>query len=118
MNCEKCGTVLDPQETYEHSGRTVCEDCYLDLVAVPKTCDPWAVHSAKNTPNHEKTLLPQQEQILELLRSNDPLSAEQICSRLALSPDEFRSHFASLRHMELARGTKIDNEVRYTLFAS
>lgn len=118
MQCAKCNTTLDPKETYEHSGRTVCEDCYLDLVAVPKTCDPWAVHSAKNTPNHEKMLLPQQEQILGLLQSSGPLTADQICSQLSLTPDEFRTHFASLRHMELARGTKIGDEVRYTLFAS
>mgnify|MGYP000860868150 CR=1 FL=1 len=118
MNCEKCQQAIDPDDTYEHSGRTVCEDCYLDLVAIPKTCDPWAVHSAKNTPNHDKTLLPQQEQILKLLRANGPLTAEQICSELELSQEEFRSHFASLRHMELARGTKLDDEVHYTLFTS
>jgi hypothetical protein len=109
---------LDPEESYQHSGRTVCEDCYLELVAVPKTCDPWAVHSAKNTPAHEKTLLPQQEQILSLIRSRGPLTIEEICSGLSLSPDEFRTHFASLRHMELARGTKVGDEVRYTLFES
>ncbi len=94
----------------------MCEDCYLDLVAVPKTCDPWAVHSAKHTPGHERTLLPAQERILELLRSEGPLTLETLCSRLSLSPDEFRSHFATLRHMELARATKVGDEVRYTLF--
>lgn len=118
MLCEKCQGVLDPGQSFQHSGRTVCEDCYLDLVAVPKTCDPWAVHSAKRTPNHEKTLLPQQQQILDLLRTDGPLTAQQICARLSMTPDELQTHFASLRHMELARGMKVGDEVRYTLFAS
>lgn len=118
MNCEKCQTTLDEEEHYQHSGRTVCEDCYLELVAIPKTCDPWAVHSAKNTPDHEKTLLPLQQQILELVRICGPLTAEQICTQLAISLEEFRTHFASLRHMELARATKAGDEVRFTLFAS
>jgi|WetSurMetagenome_2_1015567.scaffolds.fasta_scaffold131370_2 hypothetical protein len=118
MNCEKCQNPLDPEEHFQHSGRTVCEDCYLELVAIPKTCDPWAVHSAKNTPNHEKTLLPLQEQLLELMRTLGPLTAEQICARLSITLDEFRTHFASLRHMELAKGTKAGDEVRYTLFTS
>lgn len=118
MNCEKCRRMVDPAESYQHSGRTVCEDCYLELVTIPKTCDPWAVHSAKNTPGHEKTLLPAQERILELIRSEGPLTLEAVCSRLSLSPEEFRTHFASLRHMELARATKVGNEIRYTLFES
>jgi hypothetical protein len=118
MNCEKCQNPLEPEENYQHSGRTVCEDCYLELVAIPKTCDPWAVHSAKNTPDSEKTLLPLHEQLLELMRTRGPLTAEQICAQLSISSDEFRTHFAALRHMELARATKVGDDVCFTLFTS
>ena len=41
---------------------------------------------------------------------------EQICSDLGISEEEFRSNFATLRHMELATGCKKDGQVYFTLF--
>ena len=116
MNCEKCGGTTTPEETFQHTGQKLCEDCYLDLVSIPKTCDPWAVHSAKKTALINHGLTSAQQKILDLIKKNGPLTAEEICRRLSIEADEFQRSFATLRHMELARGRKKGNQVYFTLF--
>jgi hypothetical protein len=115
MECKKCGGTVEPGESFEHSGQTLCEDCYLDIVSKPKTCDPWAVHSAKNTIQREAILTSLQEQILAVLRKG-PVSGKDVSEQLGISEDEFQRNFAALRHMELARGCKVGDQVCYTLF--
>ena len=116
MKCEKCEVEVSPEDKFEHSGQTLCEDCYLDIVTIPKTCDPWAVHSAKNTSLMSDSLTAEQEEILDLIKKNGPLTAEEICTKLTLDDNEFKRNFATLRHMELARGFKREDQVFYTLF--
>jgi len=118
MKCAKCGVDLHSDDVYEYAGQTLCEDCYLDLVATPKACDPWAVHSAKKMSKNQLSLTPLQEKILNLIKEGDPLTAEEICEQLGISESEFRSNFVPLRHMELARACKEGNKVCYTLFDS
>lgn len=116
--CEKCGDQILVEEAYEHAGNRLCEDCYLDLVATPKTCDPWAVYAAKSTMSQDATatLTPEQQRIFDLIQARGPLTLEQICAALAITEEEFRHDFATLRHMELARGCNIQGQVCYTLF--
>ena len=45
-----------------------------------------------------------------------PLQAIDICSHLAINETQFQNNFATLRHMELARGFKDGDKVCYTLF--
>jgi len=116
MKCEKCAVELSPEEKFEHSGHTLCEDCYLDIVTIPKTCDPWAVHSAKNTSLIIDSLTAEQQEILDLIKKDGPLTAEEICSELSIDSNELQRNFATLRHMELARGFKKGDQVYYTLF--
>jgi len=117
MRCEKCGTTLNRvEDLYEYAGQKLCEDCYLDLVSTPKTCDPWAVHSAKGFGHKKEDLTPVQQKILDLLKEKGPLSLEEICTSIGIDEEEFRSNFASLRHMELARACKVQGKVCYTLF--
>jgi hypothetical protein len=114
--CEKCARSVDPSESYEYAGRLLCEDCYLEQVATPKTCDPWAVYSAKKTTEKNAELTAIQQKMLDLLRDKGPLSASAICDGLGLKESEFQTNFATLRHMELARGFKEGDQVYYTLF--
>jgi hypothetical protein len=86
------------------------------LMTAPKSCDPWAVHTAKKLAGEEATLTGSQQKILDLIEKNGPLTAAEICSQLAITLDEFQRSFATLRHMELARGFKRGEEVCYTLF--
>ena len=116
MNCEKCGGGINPKEVFAHAGQTLCEDCYLDLVAVPKTCDPWAVHTAKKMALTNDALTAEQQKIFDLIKNDGPLTAEEICTKLSIDGDEFQRNFATLRHMELARGFRKGDQVYFTLF--
>ena len=116
MKCEKCAVEVSAEDQFEHSGHTLCEDCYLDIVTIPKTCDPWAVHSAKNTALISDSLTAEQQEILDLIKKNGPLTAEEICTELSINRNELQRNFATLRHMELARGFKRGDQVYYTLF--
>jgi hypothetical protein len=116
MLCGKCGDPIPDGEDRQHGGLTLCEDCYLGVVAMPKTCDPWAVYSAKNTVSKDVTLTSEQHRILELIKARGPVTLEQACQELNLTEQDFRTHFATLRHMELARGCKKGAQICYTLF--
>ncbi len=116
MKCEKCASDIPADEVREHSGRTLCEDCYLEIMVTPKTCDPWAVYSAKNTVSQEPVLTEEQQKIYDLIKAEGPLSLERICGDLGLSEEEFRRSFATLRHMELAKASKREGEVCFMLF--
>ncbi len=114
--CEKCGASIDASETYEFAGESLCEDCYLEQRIKPVTCDPWAVYSARNTRGKAPQLTGVQERILNLIKTKGPLEAPGICKRLGISEAQFQNNFATLRHMELARGFKDGDKVCYTLF--
>ena len=116
MKCEKCGVEVSVEDKFEHSGNTLCEDCYLDIVTIPKTCDPWAVHSAKNTSLISESLTAEQQELFDLIQKSGPLTVEEICTELSIDSNDFRRNFATLRHMELARGFKKGDQVYYTLF--
>lgn len=117
--CAQCGTSVPEEEAREFQGRVLCEDCYLDVVNPPKACDPWAVHTARSFgTSGYKNLTEHQSRILVLLKEHGPMSASDLMSRVLLSELEFHSAFATLRHMELARGFKQDGEVHYALFSS
>ncbi|MDX9817370.1 MAG: hypothetical protein RBT16_00540 [Desulfococcus multivorans] len=103
MKCEKCGAEMTPEDTYDHAGSKLCEDCYMDVMTAPKACDPWAVYSATRTASQDMRLTPLQEKILKTIKVRGPLSQAQICGELAISEAEFRDNFVTLRHMALAR---------------
>ena len=116
MKCDKCGSALSGDDFYEYAGQTLCEDCYLDIRAAPKACDPWAVFTAKKEAERNPSLTPVQEQIMALIQEKGPLTQQAICDALKISDTEFRINFTSLRHMELARASRQGDDIRYTTF--
>ena len=114
--CANCGSTIDPEETYEDAGKFICEDCFLDKKIKPVTCDPWAVYNARRSIGSVPRLTEVQFRILTLIRTRGALEASEICRRLRISEAQFQNSFATLRHMELARGFKDGDKVRYTVF--
>jgi hypothetical protein len=119
MQCARCSARIPEGEEYSVQGQTVCEDCYLDAVASPKTCDPWAVYSATNLQKDGGVeLTSTQRDILEELEKNGSLTPQQLCSNLGLDHDELQRNFATLRHLELARGFRDQDKTLYlTVFS-
>lgn len=115
-NCAKCGVSVESTEIHEFAGESLCEDCYLEQRIKPITCDPWAVYAARNSSGKARQLSDLQRQILQLLREKGPLQATEICRQLNILEAQFESNFATLRHMELARGFKDGDKVFFRLF--
>ncbi|MBS0013932.1 MAG: hypothetical protein KFF46_08165 [Desulfobacterales bacterium] len=112
MKCQNCGAEIKAEEAMAARGQTVCEDCYIDLAAKPKTCDPWAVYSAKNL---EKTgsgpdLTQTQSAIVDYLTQNGPTPPGKLAKDMGLTMDEFEREMAPLRHMEKVRAQLQEGE--------
>jgi len=116
--CARCGCELSEGNTYEHAGQTLCEDCYIDRMATPKTCDPWAVYTAKRTVEKNPSLTPLQQKIYNFIANRGSADMETICYELSITEEDFRTAFAVLRHMELCKASKEGDRVVYTLFNS
>jgi hypothetical protein len=107
MECERCKDSIESGEEREYAGRFLCEDCYMDALSPAKTCDPWAVHSAKSfaqAAGAAPELNPLQKQILEYLQETGGAEPRQISERFQIKPSDLEREIAALRHMEKIRG--------------
>lgn len=107
MECERCKDIIESGEEREYAGRVLCEDCYMDALSPAKTCDPWAVHSAKKLAQQTRTapeLNPLQKQILAYLQETGGAEPREISERFQIKPSELEREIAALRHMERIRG--------------
>jgi hypothetical protein len=113
MQCDKCKTDIPEGEEKKHSGRILCEDCYMDALSPLKPCDPWAVYSATTAikqHGHDLQLPPIQQQILHSLRQKGPAEPDQLCVTLHISKTDMERELAVLRHMEKIRGQLRDGK--------
>lgn len=107
MQCDRCHQNIPEGEQYEHLGQVLCEDCYLDVLSPAKTCDPWAVHSAKSFEKEQGgrvALNETQQKILTLLKEIGAMTPEELAARLSIKPADLEREIAALRHLEKLRG--------------
>ena len=107
MKCARCEASIIEGEEREHLGRALCEDCYMDTLSPAKTCDPWAVHSAKSFGKNlggKFELTELQVRILEILKETGGVPPEHMVERLNISSMDLEREIAALRHMEKVRG--------------
>jgi len=110
MMCDKCGDEIRAGEERELHGRTLCEDCYMDTLSPAKTCDPWAVHSAKSFMKQSGGALqlnPVQRKILEILKETGGVEPKELAERLQIKPANLERELAALRHMEKIRAAMV-----------
>jgi len=115
MPCSRCGKTIAEGEIHVHLGYRLCEDCYMDALSPARTCDPWAVHSAKNFGRDfaGKTALTElQQRILAALQETGGATPAALSARLDLAPADLEREIAALRHMEKVRGELRDG-VKY-----
>ena len=116
-NCTRCRGECDEAELRDFSGQLLCEDCYIDRVELSKTCDPWAVHSAKSTvASQGLRLTPAQEKLLELVKAEKEIGFPEAANRLGMTEKQLQEDFTVLRHMELLRGAKKGDGKVITVF--
>jgi hypothetical protein len=105
MECSQCKESIKTGEEREFHGRLLCEDCYMDALSPARTCDPWAVHSAKSFQKETGTaeVNPTQAGILEYLKETGGAEFPRIVERLQIKPADLEREIAALRHMEKIR---------------
>ncbi|WP_319405152.1 hypothetical protein [uncultured Desulfosarcina sp.] len=121
MKCDRCKQDITPGDEHENLGETLCEDCCMIALSPLKTCDPWAVHSAKNfekLAGKKRSLTPIQSQMLKLLDEKGAMEPKQLLVELGsdLQLNDLEREFATLRHMEKVRGEKQENKVLWRLW--
>lgn len=104
MLCDKCQRPTEPEEMREHSGRSLCEDCFMDALSPTRTCDPWAVYTASRLTDQGSELTPAQQAILLCVDREGPVSPERVMEVTGLDEPVLQREFATLRHMKLLRG--------------
>jgi hypothetical protein len=105
MECSQCQDFIETGEEREFHGRLLCEDCYMDALSPARTCDPWAVHSAKSFQKEtgQADVNPTQAKILQYLKETGGVEFPRIVERLQIKPSDLEREMAALRHMEKIR---------------
>lgn len=107
MLCDKCQEPIEAGEEREFKGQQLCEDCYMDVLSPARTCDPWAVHTAKSIKQQDQggpQVNPKQQEILDVLRETGGLEPSLLAEKVQLKPSDLEREIAALRHMEKVRG--------------
>jgi hypothetical protein len=116
MICNKCNNEIPDEEEVQYKGKIFCEDCYVEMLEPPRTCDIAAVYSAKmarKMAGQEGTdgLTDLQKDIYNFIDTEGPVTAEQIMNKFSLSKLQLEKTFATLRHCELVHGFKENDKV-------
>lgn len=101
MRCQRCQNEMEPDEVREHGGRSLCEDCYMDVLNPARGCDPWAVYTASRL--EDQVLNPAQEAILALFDRQGWATHPELLQATGLTPPALDRELAALRHRELLR---------------
>lgn len=120
IQCDKCGVVITTGDERNHQCRILCEDCYMIVLSPLKTCDPWAVHSARNFENFagKKNQLTQvQSEILQILKIEGPMEPETLLEKIGgnMQITDLQREFSILRHMEKVKGEKQGQNILWRL---
>ncbi len=106
MKCDKCGQGIREGEEHDYHDQTICDDCYMDALSPTRTCDPWAVYTAKSMSekaNGTLQLNDIQTKILEVLRETGGVEFAGLVEQVGEDPRTVEREFAALRHIEKVR---------------
>jgi hypothetical protein len=86
----------------------------MDALSPTRSCDPWAIHSAKRLEaagSQGLQLNEIQSRIIDFLRNAVEAEPADMRKNLQISEDTFKRETAALRHMEKIRGRLKDGRV-------
>ncbi len=123
MKCDRCNREIPEEETFKYLSEILCEDCYMDVRAPAKSCDPWAVYSATRT--RESTgltgmegLNSLQQSIYMFVKNRGKVTAEEVITKFNISQRDLQNQFATLRHCELIKGHNENDKLYIVPFES
>ena len=116
VKCNRCGREVPAENSYQHLGETLCEDCYIDIRYPAKACDPWAVYSATRSRESAglvgtEALTELQKKIYEFVKAKEKATREEILAKFNIKEMELQTNLATLRHCELVKGRKEGSRV-------
>jgi hypothetical protein len=114
MKCTRCQAEIIENDSHEHCGQALCDDCYMDALSPARSCDPWAIHSAKRleeSGSQRLQLNETQERIVRFLSEAGEAEPATICERLHIDSVVLQRELAALRHMERIRGRNNEGKV-------
>ncbi len=119
MECERCKSSINEEESYDINGKVLCEDCYMYETNPPKACDPMAVSSALSVRKQlgqsgSSGLTELQQKIYNTIEKYGKITKEDLIKTLNIKPEQLEQEFAFFRHCELLRAFREDGKIYFT----
>ena len=100
MKCNRCGREVSADDSYQHLGDTLCEDCYSDIRYPAKACDPWAVYSATRSRESlglkgVEGLSDLQKAIYGFIRGKGKVTREELLENFGMKETELQAQLAT-----------------------
>ena len=116
MECSRCNQPIPEGEECNYRGKLMCEDCYIQAVEPLKTCDVAAVHSAKthraaSGQTGVEGLTELQKSICQYVNERTKVTKPELLKAFDLPARELDKLISILRHCELIKARKIENEI-------
>jgi hypothetical protein len=121
VKCQGCGIDVPAENCLISEGKTLCEDCYMEVGQRIRVCDPWGErsklifresHELKGTDG----LTDLQKRIYEFIKTKGKVTREELAEEFVLKPGELENEFAILRHCQLLKGKKEGDKVYLVLW--
>jgi hypothetical protein len=111
IKCQNCGKEVSEDDIFTTEGKTLCEDCYIDVEHRIRVCDPWGERSKRifrESHGLEGTdgLTDLQKEIYEFIKAKGKATKTEIAQHFKLPTTELDNQFAILRHCQLLKGKK------------
>ena len=121
IKCQSCGKEIAEDEVFATEGKTLCENCYIDVGHRIRVCDPWGVRSKKifrESHGLEGTdgLTDLQNRIYEYIQQKGKATKAELMERFQLPSPELENQFAILRHCQLLKGKKEEDAMYIVLW--
>jgi late competence protein required for DNA uptake (superfamily II DNA/RNA helicase) len=121
IRCQNCGKTISEEEVFTTDGKTLCEDCYIDVGHRIRVCDPWGERSKKifrKSHGLEGTdgLTDLQKEIYEYIQKKGKATRAELMEKFQLPAAELENQFAILRHCQLLKGKKEGDAVYLVLW--
>ena len=121
VRCQDCGCEIPESDCLISQGKTLCEDCYMDVGQRIKVCDPWGERSKlvfRETHGLTGTegLSDLQKSIYEFIKVRGKATREELAREFSLKPSVLENEFAILRHCQLLKGKKEGDKIYLVLW--
>jgi len=106
MKCDRCNQDIPEGDAREYYGQNLCDDCYMDALSPARTCDPWAVYTAKSIAESKGgglQLNDIQKKILQALEETGGVEFPVLVEKVGADAKVVEREFAALRHIEKVR---------------